>query len=221
MPAVIAGLIAAVAAASIACAIGDRNGAGQLLFTTLLSALGVWHGQLWRLVSFSLVEVTPWGLIMSCLMLYWFGGDLVRSWGGARFLAIYFGLGAAAGAVTCLLALVWPALHDRVFAGVSVVLDGMVVAWGLLFAGREIRLFGLARIKGRSMVPIAIGGTLLFALFYGFAGFVPHFAAELLVLLWLGLWRPWRSGRRGERVAAAARGEAWSFDRWYEREKRR
>jgi hypothetical protein len=90
-----------------------------------------------------------------------------------------------------------------------------------MFPAREIRLFNVVRIKGRWMVGISIGATLLFAIFYGFASFVPHFAAELLVLVWLGVWRPWRAGRRHQRIAAAARGEGWSFDRWYEREKQR
>jgi membrane associated rhomboid family serine protease len=145
----------------------------------------------------------------------------VGLWGGRRFLVRFFGLAAASGAVTCLVGRAWTQLAAMPFAGASPVVDGLIVAWGLLFATREIRLFGIVRLTGRQLVVVTIGITVLFAVFQGIASFVPHFAAEALVLLWLGLLRPWRTGRRRQQLARAARGEAWSFKSWYDREQRR
>ena len=221
LPVVLAALIAIIVVASIGGAVAAHNGWPRLLGSGLLSVPAVWRGQLWRLLTFALLETDPLSLILTGLMLYWWGRDLVVLWGGRRFAVRFFGLAAASGAVTCLLGRSWTQLATMTFAGAGPVVDGLIVAWGLLFPAREIRLFGMARLTGRQLAAIAVGVTVLFAVFEGFAGFVPHFAAEALVLLWLGLLRPWAVGRRRRRSALAARGEAWSFNRWYEREKRR
>lgn len=221
LPVVLAALIATIVAASVAGALAAHSGWPWLLERGLLRVPAVWRGQLWRLLTFVLLETDPLSLILSGLMLFWWGGDLVVLWGGRRFVARFFGLAAASGAVTCLLGRSWPQLATMTFAGAGPMVAGLIVVWGLLFPARELRLFGMARLTGRQLVPIAVGVTMLFAVFQGFAGFVPHFAAEALVLLWLGLLRPWRAGRRRRRTELAARGEAWSFTRWYERERRR
>jgi membrane associated rhomboid family serine protease len=204
MPAVIAGLIGAIAVASILGAVGARNGLSVLLANGVLLVPGVWLGQLWRLVTYPLFETSPWGLFFTGLVLYWFGNDLVARWGERRFLAAFFGLAAAAGAITCLVGRFVPDVAAFPHAGSSAVLDGLIVAWGSLNPNRDFNLYGVVRLTGRLLVPITIGGTVLYSLFSGFAPFVPHFAAELLVLAWLGwsrsslsnLWRGRRLQRR-------------------------
>jgi membrane associated rhomboid family serine protease len=214
MPAAVAALIAVTAVVSIAAAIGARNGAPGLFSAGLLVVPAVWHGQVWRLVTWVLYEMDPINLLFACLTLYWVGGDLVRTWGTRRFLLVYFLLAGVAAGVTCLVGLAWPVVAMIPQSGSWPVLDGLVVAWGLTHAGREIRLYGVVRLTGRQLVWITLGGTVLFALFRGLAGYVPHFAAELLALAWLGraLRRP---GPRGGRPA-----EAWSFDAWLAKNRR-
>jgi membrane associated rhomboid family serine protease len=221
LPLVLVVLIAGIATASIAGAVGAHNGWPWLWGSGLLSVPAVWHGQLWRLLTYALVEISPLSLIVNCLVLSWVGRDLVGLWSGRGFLVRFFGLAAASGAVTCLAGRAWAQLAPIPFAGAGPVVDGLIVAWGLLFPAREIRLFGIVRLTGRQLVVVAIGITVLFAVFQSIAGFVPHFAAEALALSWLGLLRPWRTGRRRQQLARAARGEAWSFKSWYERDQRR
>lgn len=221
MPAAIAGLIAIIALASIVGVATARQGWPQLLGNGLLSVAAVWRGQVWRLVTFALLETSPVSLIFSCLMLYWFAGDLARLWGARPMLGLFFGLAAATGALTCLIALSWTDLATRSFAGAGSVVNGLAIAWGLVFPKREIRLFFVLRLTGRRLILVILGVTVLFALFYGIADFVPELAAESLTLAWFGLMRPWRAVRRRQRLQLAARGEAWSFSRWYERERRR
>ena len=217
IPFVIASLIVALAAASIGAAVTARNGAPGLLNAAILTVPGVWHGQIWRLVTYPLLELQPLSLVFSCLMLYWFGSDLAGRWGARRFLGVYFGLSAAAGLITCLVGLAWRDVAAWPHAGSSPVLDGLVVIWGLLHRNREIRLYGVVRITGRVLVWITFGGTILYALFDGLAPFVPHFAAEILAFAWLTV--PRRRRRSGSpRVSAA---EAWSFQDWYDRQKKR
>jgi membrane associated rhomboid family serine protease len=218
---VLAGLMAALLALSIAGVTGARNGMPGLLDSGILSVPAVWRGQVWRLVTFVLFEVGPLALIFSCLILYWFGADLAARWGARQFLAVFFGLGAMSGAVTCLVGLGWKAAALVPHAGSAPALDGLVVAWGLLHKGREVRLWGVVRLTGQWLIVAIIGGTVLYALYEGLAFFVPHFAAEMLTLFWFGGVQPWRDGRRKRRMAQGARGEAWSFGSWYERERRR
>jgi membrane associated rhomboid family serine protease len=221
LPAVLAALMGAILVLSIAGVAGARNGMPALLENGLLEAPAVWRGQVWRLLTFVLFELGPIALIFSFMVLYWFGADLVARWGARRFLAVFFGLGAVAGVVTCLVGLGWQMAALVPHAGSAPVLDGLVVAWGIFYKEREVRLWGVLRLTGKWLIVATIGGTVLYALYEGLAFFVPHFATELVMLLWLGGIQPWRDRRRKRRMARAARGEAWSFQSWYERERRR
>jgi membrane associated rhomboid family serine protease len=221
VPVVLAALMGAILVLSIAGVAGARNGMPTLLEHGLLEVPAVWQGQVWRLVTFVLFELGPISLIFSFLVLTWFGADLVARWGTRRFLAVFFGLAAIAGAVTCLIGLGWQMVTLVPHAGSAPVLDGLVVAWGIFFKEREVRLWGVVRLTGRWLIVATIAGTVLYALYEGLAFFVPHFATELVTLLWLAGIQPWRDRRRRRRIAQAARGEAWSFQTWYERERRR
>jgi membrane associated rhomboid family serine protease len=222
MPRVIAALIAVVAICSIAAAVGARNGAAFLAEGGVLVGARVWHGEIWRLVTWVLFELSPIGLLFACLTLYWFGRDLVYAWGEKRFLAFYFGVAAAAGAVTCLVGLVWPVVAVFPYAGSWAALDGMLVAWGLMNAKRELHLFGLVRLTGRHLVWLTLGLTALYALFSGVAPFVPHLAAALLVFAWRGPLRDlpgWWKRRRQATVAQRAR--VFDLQEWVKRDRRR
>lgn len=221
LPAVLAALMGAILVLSIAGVAGARNGMPGLLENGLLEVPAVWRGQVWRLLTFVLFELGPISLIFSFMVLCWFGADLVARFGTRRFLAVFFGLAALAGAVTCLVGLASPMVALVPHAGSAPVLDGLVVAWGVFYKEREIRLWGVLRLTGRWLIVATIAGTVLYALYEGFAFFVPHFATELVTLLWLGGLQPWRERRRRRRMAQGARGEAWSFQSWYERERRR
>lgn len=221
LPVTLAALIAALVLLSIAGAVTAQNGARWLLETGILIVPQVWQGQVWRLFTFVFFEGDPLGLIFSCLTLYWFGRDLIGRWGSRRFLAAFFALTGLSAAVTCLVGLAWPMVAMLPHAGSAPVLDGLVVAWGVLYGTREIRLWGVVRLTGTWLVRITIGGTVLYALFGGFAHFVPHFAAELLALLWLAGIQPRRDAGRKAGASRAARDPAWTFGSWYDRERRR
>ena len=221
MPWVIAGLILVIAFVSIAGAVGARNDDGITQWI-LLSVPDVWGGQLWRLVTWSLCERNPLSLIFACLTLYWFGNDLARRWGERRLLGFFVGVAAAAAAVTALVGLVWFDVQFVPYAGSWAVLDALIISWGLLHAGAEIRLYGVIRMTGRTLVWLTVGLTVLFALFNGLALYVPHFAAELLVLAWLGPLRRLPAEIRRKRQAAL-KDKASKFDLhdWIEKDRRR
>jgi membrane associated rhomboid family serine protease len=187
----------------------------------------VYQGQAWRLVTWVLVEQDPLGLIFAGLALFWFGNDLARVWGPGRFLAVYFGLAGAAAIVTCLLAIVWPALAMTPYAGPWAVVDGLIIAWALSFPGRNIFLYFVLPLSGKNLIYATLGGTLLFGLLGGIGRFVPHFAAQLLTLavlrgapvdVWRRIrfewaYRGWR--RRASRLREVPPRPPGGNPRWY------
>jgi membrane associated rhomboid family serine protease len=217
IPRIVAALIALTAVVSIVAAVGSRNGAPGLLSEGLLVVPAVWHGQIWRLVTWVFYELDVLPLLFACLTLYWFASDLARTWGPRRFAAMYLGTAAAAALVTCLVGLVWPTVALVPQGGSWPVLDALVVAWGLIHPQREMRLYGVVRLTGRQLVWITLAGTVLYALFRGLAFYVPHLAAELLMLAWLGPVQQLIASRRRQ---AAARGRSWRFDDWMTRNRR-
>jgi membrane associated rhomboid family serine protease len=212
-------LITVTALVSIATAVSVRSGA-PILLNGLLVVHDVFQGQVWRLVTWVFYEMHPLALVFSCLTLYWFGSDVARTLGRRAFLTGYFGLAAIAATVTCLVGLGWQAVAVGAYGGSWPVLVGVIVAWGVMFPDRPLRFWGIPLV-GRHLIPITVGGTALFALFSGLAPFIPHFTSEAAVLAWLGPIKRTLAARNKDLRDRAARGEAWTFDAWFDKEKRR
>jgi membrane associated rhomboid family serine protease len=144
----------------------------------------VWEGELWRLVTWPLLEVNPLSLVFATLMIIWIGSDLARTWGTRRFLGACLGLTVLPGALTCLLARLfhWPL---QIYSAWAVV-EALTIAWAILFPTRQIFFFFVLPLNGRRLIAATIGFTALFAVFSGkddWPFFIPHFLAQALVLL--------------------------------------
>jgi membrane associated rhomboid family serine protease len=179
---VVGGLIVATVGVSLAGAVAEQMGF-PLRSLLLLQPAAVWGGEVWRLVTWVLVEDSPLNLLFGGMVLFWFGRDLVDAWGEKRFLVTYFAVPAVAAALASLLALTWPRLAASGFSGFWVALDALVIAWGLSYPFRQILLFFALPVSGQALVWVTLGGTVLFALFTGVGAFVPHLLAEGLAWL--------------------------------------
>jgi membrane associated rhomboid family serine protease len=64
-------------------------------------AVGVAHGDWWRLITAAFLHYGPFHLLLNMLALYWFGSLLERRIGSGRFLLLYLvsGLAGSAGAL--------------------------------------------------------------------------------------------------------------------------
>jgi membrane associated rhomboid family serine protease len=214
VPAAVGGLLAATVVVSLAAVVGERNGF-PLLQLFVLAPQAVWGGEVWRLATWVLVETEPLNLLFGGLVLFWFGRDLVEAWGERRFLATYFGIAAAAGALTCLAALAWPALQTYRFTGFWAAVDALIVAWALIHPFRQILLFFALPVSGKTLLWITVGGTVLFALFAGVAAFVPHLLAEGVAWVWVSGKGPgqWLRRLRLPRLRRRGRFEVIRADR--------
>ena len=182
VPAPVALLIGTTFLASIAGSASPR-----LLELCGLAPALVFHGEVWRLVTWPLFELDPLGLIFGALCLFWFGSELVRVWGPGRFLATYFGMAAAAGSVTCLLALGLESRMPTTFRGMWPLVGALTIAFATYFPSRDVGVYFVLPVRGRNLINVTLVGTLVFALLGSglvhFLSYVPHFAAQFLMLL--------------------------------------
>jgi membrane associated rhomboid family serine protease len=171
-------------ACSIFVAVGSRH-AGDLSDFASLYPKAVWRLELWRLVTWPFIEPGPIALIFTCLLLYWFGRDLAEDWGSRRFLAVFGGVTLAAGVGTSLVAAIDVALVDQRYVGGWAVTAAMIVAWGLWFPERVVRLYFVLPIRGYWLAWLTIGITLILAAYSGWERYLPEMFAEGSTLAWL------------------------------------
>ncbi len=198
-PAMVVWIAAAIVTSSVMLAVLARGGGRGLLDKAALMPALVLGGELWRLLTWCFVELDPLGLIFSVLILVFLGRDLHQAWGPARFLGVYAGLGIVAALVTCLVALVWRELQTTGYLTTWPVVEGLTVAWASLFPSRQILLYFVLPVSGRTLVAIMLAGTAIFALLSGITHFVPHFAAMGAAMLYVrgvnNLLVRWRTSR--------------------------
>jgi membrane associated rhomboid family serine protease len=211
-------LLTLVVVPSLLVAFGDRH-AGSLYELVALAPADVWRGQIWRLVTWSVIEPGPLGLILTCLFIYWLGRDLAGEWGSRRFLAVFGGVALTAAVATCLVALADAAVMSHRYLGGWELTTAMIVAWGLWFPHRIVRLFFLLPITGFWLAWLTIAVTVVYAVYMGWEGYLPELGAEGAILAWfyrpaiIARWTAARKAaddrrRRAERARRMARSEA-------------
>jgi membrane associated rhomboid family serine protease len=179
----------------------DRTGTVRGLVA--LAPEEVLHGQLWRLVTWPFVQEDPFALLFGGFMLYWLGQQLSFVWSERRFLLRFFAYAAFATVATTLLALVWPAVGAvRPHVGIWPVANALLVSWAMLYPDRQVNIWGVLPVTGRTIAWLVLGGTFLYGIagggIFGIAAFAPHLFA--LGLAWLlarggGRYSPWRDAR--------------------------
>lgn len=170
---------------SVLAAVGGRNGV-RLLEQVVLSPRLVFYGDFWRLLTWPFFERDPLALLFAALVLLWCGRDLAYAWGPGRLLAVYFGVTAASGALTCLIGrALWAAVYDGFYFAPWALADALIVAWALLFPHRQILFMFTLPLSGVRIIYATLALLALTALLSGPAGYVPHFAAMGCAWLYL------------------------------------
>jgi len=204
-------LLAVTIVVSLTAALGSRH-VLPLFDLGALVAARVFQGELWRLVTWAVMEPSPISLIFGCLFLYWFGRDLAGAWGSRRFLAVYFGVGLVAAIGTCVIAVWDKAVRPYPYVGSWPLVEAMTVAWGLWFPDRIIRIYFVIPIRGYVLAWLTVALTVVYAIYAGWDHFLPNLLAEGSILAWLyrapvvSRWKNWRKAR--EAAARKARTRA-------------
>lgn len=156
---------------------------GWLARWTCLVPWRVFHGEVWRLVTWPLVELGPIGLVLTCVAIYKFGGDLSVRWGDRRLRRFMLEVVVGAAAVTCLLALV-TGQTQLVRLGGWAVSDVLVIAWARQFPERPLVVYGLLTLRGQQLINLTVAVAVLFALRYGMVATAPELVACAIAALY-------------------------------------
>ncbi|MQY63707.1 MAG: rhomboid family intramembrane serine protease [Calditrichaeota bacterium] len=111
----------------------------------------VWSSlMVWQPFTYMFLHAGFWHVALNMFVLWMFGSELEREWGGAAFLRYYFITGVGAGLVTTLFNL----NSTTPVVGASGAIYGVLLAYGLAYPNREVYLFpGLFPARGLNHQP--------------------------------------------------------------------
>ncbi len=161
-----------------------------------LVPLRVVQGWVWQLGTYLFLHSTEnvWHLIINMLMLWMFGGEMERYWGGRAFLRYYLVCGIGAGAFILAGGVLFGGLAAVVpTIGASGAIYGLLLAYGVVFANRIIYVLLVFPMRARTAVWIFAAIEFLGTL--GVTTGVSH-VAHLggMAVGYLYLKRAWRIG---------------------------
>ena len=129
-----------------------------LLSHLVLEPLAVVHGQVWQLVTYSLVNPGILSMVFAMLTL-WFTGSLLEGAYGKRWLTELYWTSVIVGAAIATAVSfthVFGLRPDVVSVGVWAGVFGLLVAIAMLFGDQEFLLWFVLRLKAKYMVAIYI-----------------------------------------------------------------
>ncbi|WP_394834124.1 rhomboid family intramembrane serine protease [Pendulispora rubella] len=191
-------LLSLTVVCSLAVAFGSRH-TGPLFELASLVPAAVWRGEVWRLLTWAFIEPNPLSLLFTCLGIYWFGSDLAGEWGSARFLTVLGGIAVSAAVFTCLLAQIDASVLPQHYLGSWACSCAMIVAWGLWFPDRVVRIYFILPIRGLWLAWLTVGLTVVYAIYAGWERYLPELLAEGSMLAWIyrrTLSARWAKARR-------------------------
>jgi membrane associated rhomboid family serine protease len=144
----------------------------------------------WTMITYALTHAAPIHFLFNMLGLYFLGPPLENRWGGRAFVRFY-AIAALGGAIFSLF------LSGQVL-GASAAINGLLLAWALIWPNLEIHLFGVIPVKVKWL---ALGYAVLSLL--GTAGSggdgTAHYAhLGGFVAAFLYLKSPWAPSEWGE-----------------------
>jgi membrane associated rhomboid family serine protease len=199
MPLAVIGLIAFAVVGSALLMFGARTGI-PLLGLMPLSPLAVFTGQVWRLLTWAFFDIDGLNLVFGALLMSVCGRDLAAVWGGLRYLLVCAGIALTTGIITTLLGFAWRDVYASAYLSIWPLADALMIAWALMFPTRGILFMFVLPAAGRNLLYLTVGITVVFALMYGFANFVPHFLAMGLMYAYIRGGVIWRTQSRLSQV---------------------
>jgi membrane associated rhomboid family serine protease len=159
-----------------------------------------------------------WHLLFNMLMLWMFGGDLSKRWGGAHFLRFYLICGTGAGLITSVANTLLGV--EAATIGASGAIFGLLAAYGMIYPNRIIYFMLLFPLPAKVFVAVMALLQLYFAGAFRAGGiaYFAHLGGMLVAWLYLKRWIDprrlwaeirWRFRRRRFRTV---RGRSAPFD---------
>jgi len=160
----------------------------------------VWsHLMVWQPFTYMFLHAGFWHVALNMFVLWMFGSELEREWGGASFLRYYFITGVGAGLVT-----IFFGLNSTIpVIGASGAIYGVLLAYGLAYPNREVYLYFMFPVKVKYFVGFLAIVAFLASLRPGVSTISHLTHLSGMVIGWVYLRSGWRSTwyRLGQRVA--------------------
>src|SRR5256885_3702137 len=150
----------------------DQSGTALAQFV-VFSPEALWHGAVWKMFTYTFLNLDPIGLLFALLGLWLLGASLEQTWGTRRFLTFYFATAAAAALATSVLGFFVPAVWVHLYFGNWPALEGLIAAFAVLMPNAQIFLY-FVPVQARWMLPISAGITVLFMLMTGWVPYLPQ-----------------------------------------------
>ena len=153
--------------------------------------------QPWTIVTYAFTHTAVLHFLFNMLGLFFLGPPLEDRWGGRAFLRFYL-VAALGGAVFSLF------LPGSVL-GASAAINGLLLAWALIWPDAQIFLFGVIPVKVKWLALATVVLSLVNAAGSGAGDGVAHFAhLGGLVAAFIYLKSPWAPSEWGELPRAAS-----------------
>ncbi|MBT8491987.1 MAG: hypothetical protein KJO07_02910 [Deltaproteobacteria bacterium] len=162
-------LLIAMVGVSLLFALTPADVQVEMLRYLIATDHSVWkQGYIWQLLTTALIPVRPDGsldfvsLIFQGLMLYMFLPTLENWWGTKRFLRFALWTTLAGSVAGTLVGLALPGTH--VVSGLDPFVFAGVIAFGVLFADRQVQFFGVVPMTGKQLtigMSVVVGAFLI------------------------------------------------------------
>jgi membrane associated rhomboid family serine protease len=151
----------------------------------------VMRGQVWRLLTYAVLHDLgdPFHVLINGFMIFMCGRELEERWGSSRY-ALFTLLTVLVGG---LFVVVGGLLFSGrgVAVGASALTEGLIVAWGLTYRDRPMRLFFAVEVRGIHLVWLAVFLWLMQAVSTSSVSASAHLGGMVtaaVLVLWV--WRP-------------------------------
>lgn len=198
--------------------VGQFTGLGEGGRSALLLAYQfaeVWQGkEYWRILTAPWIHADAFSLLINLLVIAFLGGELERLWGYRKFIFYYL--------VCAYLPLLFFVFLDLgflkgaggPFLGATSGIYGLLMAYGILFAERQMLFMMVIPMKAKHFIWILVGVDLLTAVSGGrtlslTCAHLSGLGFGLLTLLGMAKWRA-LSRNRGERAGPKNEGKSKS-----------
>ncbi len=158
----------------VASAVSFVDG-GWLASWLALEPRRVLHGEVWRLVTWALIEHGLVVFVMTCLAIWKLGTELAASWGDARLRRYMLVMIVLGGVATTLVSLALGDTAISLYGGFGVI-DALAIAWLRAFPHGTLTFWGAVEVRGTARIPVVIAINVLFALLLGL-----HFVGPLAI----------------------------------------
>jgi membrane associated rhomboid family serine protease len=125
--------------------LGLATGAFNLLYWSGLNPVKVWHGEVWRLVTYSLVAGRPISWILNFIWLAMMISVLKQDWSSKRFWA-FIVVSALGGALPFVL--LFPTRGALILDSGGVIL-GLIIAWARFHGRERVVMLGIGEMSVR------------------------------------------------------------------------